>query len=109
MSTRKEIAETLRNLQHNTYYKEEIVENICDAISPADPTNTFREPEDIYQLLADLIDPTDQLVNTQIVRCKDCIFYDTVHLDCARRGWTDCDRNGFCSYGERKEIKNAIS
>ena len=24
-------------------------------------------------------------------------------------GWTDCDRNGFCSYGERKEVKNAIS
>lgn len=21
----------------------------------------------------------------------------------------DCDRNGFCSYGERKEVKNAIS
>lgn len=26
------------------------------------------------------------LTDTQIVRCKDCIFYDTVHLDCARRG-----------------------
>lgn len=49
------------------------------------------------------------LTDTQIIRCKDCIFYDTVHLDCARRGWTDCDRNGFCSYGERKEVKNAIS
>lgn len=46
------------------------------------------------------------LTDTQIIRCKDCIFYDTVHLDCARRGWTDCDRNGFCSYGERKEVKN---
>lgn len=109
MSTREEVAETLREFKHKTYYKEEIVENICDAINIADPTNTFREPEDIYQLLADLIDPTDQLVNTQIVRCKNCIFYDTVHLDCARRGWTDCDRNGFCSYGERKKVKNAIS
>ena len=46
------------------------------------------------------------LTDTPIVRCRDCIFYDTVHLDCARRGWTDCDRNGFCSYGERKEVKN---
>lgn len=46
------------------------------------------------------------LTDTQIIRCKDCIFYDTVYLDCARRGWTDCDRNGFCSYGERKEVKN---
>lgn len=35
-----------------------IVENICDAINIADPTNTFRTPEDIYNLLADLIDPT---------------------------------------------------
>ena len=26
------------------------------------------------------------ITNTQIVRCRDCIFYDTVHLDCARRG-----------------------
>lgn len=49
------------------------------------------------------------LTDTPIVRCRDCIFYDTVHLDCARRGWTDCDRNGFCSHGERKEVKNAIS
>lgn len=51
-------------------------------------------------------DNNSHLTNTQIVRCRDYIFYDTVHLDCARRGWTDCDRNGFCSYGERKEIKN---
>lgn len=58
MSTREEVAETLREFKHNTYYKEEIVENICDAINIADPTNTFREPEDIYQLLAGIIDPT---------------------------------------------------
>ena len=71
--------------------------------------DTTRPEGFTFERLAHLIDPTDQLVNTQIVRCKDCIFYDTVHLDCARRGWTDCDRNGFCSYGERKEVKNAIS
>lgn len=58
MSTREEVAETLREFKHKTYYKEEIVENICDAISITDPTNTFREPEDIYQLLAGIIDPT---------------------------------------------------
>lgn len=45
-------------MTHETYYNEEIVDNICDAINIADPTNTFRTPEDIYNLLADLIDPT---------------------------------------------------
>ena len=54
---RREVAEDLRGLRHKTYYKEEVVENICDVISIADPANTFREPEDIYKLLADLIDP----------------------------------------------------
>ena len=55
---RQEVAERLRELRHRTYYREEVVEDIIDAISIADPVNTFREPEDIYELLADLIDPT---------------------------------------------------
>ena len=54
---RREVAQELRELRHSTYYSEEIVENICDAISIADPANTFREPEDVYKLLADLIEP----------------------------------------------------
>lgn len=54
---RREVAQELRELRHTTYYSEEIVENICDAISIADPANTFREPEDVYKLLADLIEP----------------------------------------------------
>ncbi len=53
---RREVAQELRGLRHTTYYDEEIVDNICDAISIADPVSTFREPEDIYRLLADLID-----------------------------------------------------
>ena len=53
---RREVAQELRGLRHTTYYDEEIVDNICDVISIADPVNTFREPEDIYRLLADLID-----------------------------------------------------
>jgi hypothetical protein len=57
-NNRTEIATALRGLTHETYYNEEIVDNICDAINIADPTNTFRTPEDIYNLLADLIDPT---------------------------------------------------
>lgn len=54
---RREVAQELRELRHTTYYREEVVENICDVISIADPVNTFREPEDVYKLLADLIDP----------------------------------------------------
>lgn len=54
---RREVAQELRELRHTTYYREEAVENICDAISIADSANTFREPEDIYKLLADLIEP----------------------------------------------------
>lgn len=61
MTNREEIAASLRELRHKTYYREEIVENICDVISSADPVNTFREPEDVYKLLADLIDPTCKL------------------------------------------------
>ncbi|MDY2723927.1 MAG: hypothetical protein SOV20_08955 [Coriobacteriales bacterium] len=55
---RRKVAEELRGLRHMTYYSEEVVENIKDAIGIADPVNTFREPEDIYELLAGLIDPT---------------------------------------------------
>lgn len=58
---RREVAQELRELRHTTYYSEEIVENICDAISIADPANTFREPEDVYKLLADLIEPEPEL------------------------------------------------
>lgn len=54
---RREVAQELSELRHSTYYSEEIVENICDATSIADPANTFREPEDVYKLLADLIEP----------------------------------------------------
>ena len=54
---RRKVAQELRELRHTTYYREEVVENICDVISIADAANTFREPEDIYKLLADLIDP----------------------------------------------------
>lgn len=58
MISRQEVAAKLRELRHRTYYREEIVESICDAISIADPVNTFREPEDVYELLTNLIDPT---------------------------------------------------
>lgn len=53
---RRDVAQELRELRHITHYSEEVVDNIRDVISIADSVNTFREPEDVYKLLADLID-----------------------------------------------------
>lgn len=71
---RREVAQELRELRHTTYYREEVVENICDVISIADPVNTFREPEDVYKLLADLIDrPTcNDVGGSYEFRCSVC-------------------------------------
>lgn len=79
---RRDVAEQLRILRHITYYREEVVENICDAINIADPVNTFREPEDIYECLADLIDPTCHIV----LRQSDSDFMDEPHYMCSRCG-----------------------
>lgn len=48
------------------------------------------------------------LTDEPIIRCRDCIYYDTVHLDCARQGWSDCERDGFCSWGERRNDDNRV-
>lgn len=83
---RQEVAARLRELRHRTYYREEIVESICDAISIADPVDTFREPEDVYKLLADLMDPVCHRVledETQV--CSEC----GGDLD-ERYGWDYC-------------------
>ena len=77
---RREVAQELRELRHTTKYREEVVENICDVISIADPVNTFREPEDVYKLLADLIDrPTCRIYAIDheyedSVRCDRCLM-----------------------------------
>ena len=87
---RREVAQELRELRHTTYYSEEVVENICDAISIADPANTFREPEDVYKLLADLIDPTCYLVGTT---SEEGLYGPTVfryELSCGHTCHTDC-------------------
>ena len=88
MSTREEVAETLREFKHKTYYKEEIVENICDAINIADPTNTFREPEDIYQLLAGIIDPTCWIERSERISDDKDGEYIKLEWHC-----TNCDFN----------------
>lgn len=88
MSIREEVAETLREFKHKTYYKEEIVENICDAINIADPTNTFREPEDIYQLLAGIIDPTCWIERSERISDDKDGEYIKLEWHC-----TNCDFN----------------
>lgn len=88
MSTREEVAETLREFTHKTYYKEEIVETICDAINIADPTNTFREPEDIYQLLAGIIDPTCWIERSERISDDKDGEYIKLEWHC-----TNCDFN----------------
>ena len=86
---RREVAERLRELRHRTYYREEIAESICDALSIADPVNTFREPEDVYKLLADLIDPT----------CHDAEYGETDGFTCSECGeWTQLVEPSFCPH-----------
>lgn len=54
---RREVAEQLREARPSTYYAEELVALIEDALLPAFPTETWREPTDVLASLADLIDP----------------------------------------------------
>ena len=96
MTNRQEEAAELRELRHRTYYREEIVENISDAINIADPVNTFREPEDVYELLADLIDPACKPVEAgNNIVCSECgadLSYDDLY--CSRCGARVVRRNG---------------
>ena len=96
---RQEVAARLRELRHRTYYREEVVEDIIDALSIADPVNTFREPEDVYKLLADLMDPVCHRVledETQV--CSEC----GGDLD-ERYGWNYCPECGCrVTGGERR-------
>lgn len=83
---RREVAARLRELRHMTYCNEEVVENIKDAIGIADPVNTFREPEDVYELLAGLIDPTCSMT------CKGNF---TAHHDFTRWECSECGAYAF--------------
>lgn len=55
---RREVANQLRDARPSTYYDEELVDLIKDALLPAYPVETWREPTDVLSALADLIDPT---------------------------------------------------
>lgn len=81
---RREVAEQLREARPSTYYAEELVELIEDALLPAFPTETWREPTDVLSALADLIDSTcsmdaidtgeqaDYECREHIMHCKYC-------------------------------------
>ena len=88
-NVRREVAEMLRELRHRTYYSEEIVENIEETINIADPVNTFREPEDVYELLADLIDPTCHVIGTTSQDWSDGSTVYTHELSCGHTCRTD--------------------
>lgn len=89
LNDRVRIAAELRELRHKTYYNEEIVDNIVESISVADPTNTFREPEDVYELLADIIDPTCHNKQIEINKMAPLEFR-TDNLICSNCGETFC-------------------
>lgn len=74
---RREVAEQLREARPSTYYAEELVELIEDALLPAFPTETWREPTDVLASLADLIDPTCHVVpfdeeSMRLPHCSRC-------------------------------------
>ena len=89
LNDRVRIAAELRELRHKTYYNEEIVDNIVESISVADPANTFREPEDVYELLADIIDPTCHNKQIEINKMAPLEFR-TDNLICSNCGETFC-------------------
>lgn len=105
---RCEVAQELRELRHTTYYREEVVENICDVISIADPVNTFREPEDVYKRLADLINrPTCKNLSPKpadVLLCSEC----GEHVDIAYVESCDDYRAKYCpNCGSRVVEKGA--
>lgn len=74
---RREVANQLRDARPSTYYDEELVDLIKDALLPAYPVETWREPTDVLSALADLIDHTCHMVDTDheqedSIRCDVC-------------------------------------
>ena len=88
--------DTLENQRQESRLKKKI----------ADPTNTFRTPEDIYNLLADIIDPTCEIywtdtsdrkadkdyVSGGYYSCSHCSHELPVH---AAEAWDDYQANDY--------------
>lgn len=64
--------------------------------------------EDVLQAIAGLLNVTEQIDSAdvvQVVRCKDCKWWDSEDHECTVRdsyGW-DYKPTDYCSYGERKD------
>lgn len=114
---RREVAEQLREARPSTYYAEELVELIEDALSPAFPTETWREPTDVLVSLADLVDPTCEVADcgrqdghTVCRGCSSCHggwhedVYDQPYAYCPRCGCRLV--NGACHYCGARVVRD---
>ena len=41
---------------------------------------------------------------TEIVRCRDCMWYAHLRMMCRRGDFTVIDSDNFCSWGERNDV-----
>ena len=58
----------------------------------------------LHKFMPSFIDEQTTVDAVEVVRCKDCKFYQTDHW-CTRVALGIMYENDFCSYGERREEK----
>ena len=58
----------------------------------------------LHKFMPSFIDEQPTVDAVEVVRCKDCKFYQTDHW-CTRVALGIMYENDFCSYGERREEK----
>ena len=63
------------------------------------------ENEYVYDTNAVLesIDAQPTVDAVEVVRCKDCKYYEPAEKHCRGAGKAEYEANDFCSYGERKD------
>lgn len=73
-----------------------------------DDLNWFA-PEPHKDSISDFIEEQPEVDVVEVVRCKDCRYYDEIYGSCAgvwdigEYRTADVKDNDYCSYGERKE------
>lgn len=102
---RREVANQLRDARPSTYYDEELVDLMKDALLPAYPVETWREPTDVLSALADLIDPTCHVVSTISYDWSDGTEY-AHKLSCGHTCYTDCpEPSAYCCKCGRRVVE----